>query len=94
MLAGVFTVPWALVFAAAILFTAFFTWYAEAVFIGLIFALIADIAWWKMLLTLGSVLLILEWLKRFINFEKKFYALLWLWIAGFLMFTAVFFIII
>ncbi|MEK7566971.1 MAG: hypothetical protein AAB527_02470 [Patescibacteria group bacterium] len=94
MFAGIFTLPWALFFAGAIFFAALFPWFIEAIFIGSLVALIADVAWWKIFLIFGSVLTVQEWLKTSINFEKRFAAMLWLCLAGSLAFIAVFFILI
>ena len=91
---GIFTIPWAIVFAAVILFTAFFSWYAEAVLVGSLAALISDVAWWKFFLVFAFTLAFQEWLKKSVNYEKKFIASFWIWIAGLLAFLAIFFALI
>ncbi len=94
LLSGLFFAPWALVFAGAVFFTAVFPWFLEALLVGSVAAVMADAALWKIFAILSSALLVQEYMKPSISFEKRFASLGLLWLAGLFVFVFFFLVLI
>ncbi|QQG46290.1 MAG: hypothetical protein HYY55_00375 [Candidatus Niyogibacteria bacterium] len=94
LFASIFFAPWAFVFAGVILAAAIFSWYFEAFIIGIVMALTADMALWKIFLIFGLVILAQEKIKLSMNFGRFSLAVFWLWLVGIAVFSATFLVFI